>query len=272
MNNTYQNNSVSKNEDSKKILTLIVLIGVFMACTTSATYAFFAISADNDNKVQGEAASVGLSLNVYEKTLGGTSSGATQTGKMVPQLTSALGTAIGENYKCVDANGNTVCKVYQIRIMNTSNSAIRINGTIQFSGVNYEDAGGNAVSSTFKNLYWRKITDSTTLGSNQSVQITNADATPGAISSSSLSKIYDIPAANGTVCNITSSSTGCTRISIPAATSTDIAVNTSYVDYYFVVWISETSASQNTTDVGKWAATIHFEGENGQGVTSTITS
>ena len=35
-------------------------------------------------------------------------------------------------------------------------------------------------------------------------------------------------------------------------------------------WINETDSRQ--TDSGTWVATIKFEGENGMGITSTITS
>ena len=77
-----------------------------MICTTSATYAYFAFTANNNNVVKGTAAVSGLTLTVTEQTLGGTKSGATKTNVMVPQLESALGTAMGSDYKCIDANGN----------------------------------------------------------------------------------------------------------------------------------------------------------------------
>lgn len=264
------NNTQNKDQDSKKILTLVVLIAVFMACTTSATYAYFAISASNDNTLKGTTATVGLTLTVTEQALGGTSSGTTQTGKMVPQLTNYIGTAIGANYKCIDANGNTVCKVYHIKIVNDSDAAVRVNGTIQFTIPTNGD--------TFQNLYWRKTTNATTVGTNTSVLVTNTStnatlsSTTTVINYSKPSKIYDIPAANGTACAIATSSTGCTRVSL--------AANGGSAEYYIVVWIAETvgdannntTDEQNTTDKGTWNATIHFEGENGQGVTSTITA
>ena len=144
---------LKKDEDSKKIFTLIILIFTLMICTTSATYAYFAFTANNNNVVKGTAAVSGLTLTVTEQTLGGTKSGATKTNVMVPQLESALGTAMGSDYKCIDANGNTVCKVYKITIANPNMTAtMPITGTIKFT-------------STMPNLKWKLVSNATTIGS-----------------------------------------------------------------------------------------------------------
>lgn len=234
MNNTQEIRK--EDNDSKKIFTMLVLIFTLMVCTTGATYAYFALSATN-NVMTGTAANASLSLSVSQASLGGTSSGTTQTNVMVPQLESTLGTAMGANYKCVDGNGNLVCKVYTITVTNTSTAAVKVVGTIKFSG------NGN-----MGNLKWRKVTNATTLGTNTSVAVGSNTTTS-----------YDIVA--GTACTV-STGTGCT--SIPLAKSTGSAT------YYIVIWINETETSQS--DSGTWRATVRFEGENGTGITSTITS
>lgn len=279
INNPNQNinsNNVKQDNDSKKILSLIVMIAVLMVTTTGATYAYFAISASNNNVLIGNAATASISLTVQEADLGGTKSGATKTNVMVPQLsttgsaTSALSAAIGSNYKCVDANGNTVCKVYTITITNNSSAAVRLNGTIQFLAPKDGTAGAN----TYTNLSWRKITSTTSLGTGTDIKITNASngaivsnntANDCSTTGSHCSKIYDIPAADGTTCDVTNNSTGCTRISLAAGGGS--------TTYYIVVWINETvTTAQNTTDKGEWVGIISFQGENGTGITSTITS
>ena len=138
----------NKNKDSKKIFTLIILIAVVMVCTTSATYAYFSFTATNNNVVTGTAATADLSLTVTPAAL---KSG--NTGKMVPQRESALGTAMNSTNKCVDGNNNVVCKVYTITLKNNGDATVKLNGTITFSG-----------SGSMPNLKWRKTTDTVTLG------------------------------------------------------------------------------------------------------------
>lgn len=247
-------NDVNKkkgNGDSKKITITLILVLVIMVTTTGGTYAYFALSATNSTTITGTAATVGLTLNVTEAPLGGTSSNSTKTNVMVPQLESALGTAMGNNYKCVDGNGNTVCKVYTITITNNSTSAVRVIGTIKFAGNN-----------NMSNLKWRRASGVTTLGSYKSntsaLGTTNAydllDGTTGTSSNTTPS-----------VCTFNTASatqTGCT--------TEFLAGNGGSKTYYIVVWIQETGSAQ--TDNGTFTATIDFNGENGTGVTSTIRS
>lgn len=222
-------------QDSKKILTMIVLIVVLMVCTTSATYAYFALSATN-NAATGTAATANMTLSVTRATMK-----STNTGVMVPQSESALASAMNSTNQCVDANGNIICEVYTITITNTSTAAVKVKGTIQFSG-----------NGSMPNLKWRRTTNTTTLGSNTSVAVGTNTTT-----------LWDIPA--GTACSVDSGTgldTGCTKISLAKTNGSQT--------YYIVIWINETGSSQ--TDTGTWTATIKFEGENGTGITSTITS
>lgn len=231
------NETVKKDNDTKKIFTLIILIFTLMVGTTGATYAYFALTATN-NVATGQAATASLTLNVTEAALGGTSSGATKTGKMVPQNVEALGTAMGTNYKCVDGNGNTVCKAYTITVTNGSTAAVRIIGTIQFSG-----------NTSMPNLSFRRTTSVTALGSYTTSSVGNSAA------------LWDI-VTTGSTCTVGSASTAgtCTVVELAAGASTT---------YYIVVWIEETGSTQ--TDTGTWRGTINFQGENGTGITSTIT-
>lgn len=137
-----------ENNDSKKIITLVVLILTVVICTTSATYAYFAFSATNNNTITGTAASVSLTLSVSKNL-----PTKTNTGVLVPQLETALASALSSG--CVDANTNVVCQVYTITVTNASTSQIVVNGSITFAG-----------STNMPNLKWRKMTNASTLGSN----------------------------------------------------------------------------------------------------------
>lgn len=237
MNNVQNVQTNHQDNDSKKIITMLILIFILMVCTTGATYAYFALSATN-NTATGTVATANLSVTVTPVALK-----TGNTGIMVPQLETALGTAMNDTNKCVDGNNNIICKAYTIVVTNDSTAAVKVKGTIQFSG-----------NENMPNLKWRRATGSTTLGdTGVSIAVGN-----------DVSTTYDIVA--GTSCYVEQNSkqdVGCTDINLKQA-----GVDGSSVTYYIVVWINETGAQQ--TDSGSWRGIIKFEGENGTGVTSTI--
>lgn len=236
------NNREKKDQDSKKIVTLIILIAVFMVCTTGATYAYFAISATN-NTMTGTAATVSLNLNVTRVTPDTTKwSGSTQV--MVPQLDAGLSTAMNTTNKCVDANGNVVCQVYKITIENGSTAAVRLRGATFFT---------YSSGSTFTNLYWRIVTAANTLGTNTIFKASTAEATSSS----------------------TAESANATLVGDLLLAKSDGTANsgTDYKEYFVLVWIRETNGAQNSTDKGTYNMTVSFKDKaNGNGVTSTITS
>lgn len=148
MNETNVENNQSS--DSKKIITLIVLILTVMVCTTSATYAYFALAPATNSAVTGTAASASLSLSVTKNF-----PTKANTGVLVPQKEAALASAMGSTYGCVDGNTNIVCQVYTITVTNNSSAQVVVNGTITFAN-----------STKMPNLKWRRTTDTTTLGNN----------------------------------------------------------------------------------------------------------
>ena len=122
--------SVNKNNDSKKIFTMLVLVFTLMICTTSATYAYFALGATN-NSISGTAATAKLTLTVekIKPTVAG-------NGALVPQYsyfngTNTLKKAVDAG--CVDANNNLVCQVYQIVLTNDSTSNVKVDGNFTLS-------------------------------------------------------------------------------------------------------------------------------------------
>ena len=238
------NEMVNNDNDSRKIITMIILIGVLMLCTTGATYAYFAISAV-DNSATGTAATAKLELTVTQVTLK-----TPNTGVMVPQLETALSSAINSSNNCVDDNGNIVCKVYSVTIKNSSTSAVKIIGYIQFSGIY---GGSNEATKLMPHLKMKRITDATVIGSN----------TAAAVGGGTSSTLWDIIGTSGKSCivNTENESDKCTVKPLGVGASET---------YYFVVWINEINDVQ--TDSGTWRATISFQGENGLGVTSTIRS
>lgn len=240
------NNATTKNRDTKKILTLMVLITVFMISTTGATYAYFAISASNSTAT-GTAATVSLNLNVTRVTPTATKWTAS-TQVMVPQLDAGLATAMNSTNSCVDGNSNVICQVYKITIENGSTSSVRLRGAVYFS-----------ISGTFNNLYWRQTTNANTLGTNTIYKFSTSESTNSTAANAANSTL------NGDLLLQKSDGT--------AGSGND------YAEYYVVIWIRETntdqgsSASSTAKDQGTWTMNVSFKDKaNGSGVTSTITS
>ena len=231
----------NQNKDSKKILTLIVIIATLMICETGATYAYFAFSAVSNNSLTGTAATASLSLTTPGLTL---PSSTYATKPMVPQKslngsTNVLQKAIeggipsgSTKVPCVDANSNVICRVYSFTIQNTSTAGAVLKGQIKFDwGAN------NTAANWYENLKWKLMTSSSSV----------------TISSSS-------PANSAT------------KAWQNFATNSSLAPNASQ-QYWIVVWIEEIGSAQNNTDKGTWTASIQFINNiDGSGITSTITS
>ena len=133
------------------------MIIIYFITVTGSTYAYFALSASSDNKISGTTATANLALTVSKVF-------PINTNNLVPQLESALGSAISSTYKCVDGNNNNVCQVYKITIKNTSTASVDISGYIHFSGV-----------TNLPNLKWRLLDSESTLGTHNSYNASSTD-------------------------------------------------------------------------------------------------
>lgn len=226
-----------KKNVTKMQLTVTLILILFFSIT-SATYAYFAISATNNNTITGSAATVNLTLSVNKIF---PTSSSTNTGVMVPQLsvsgssTSPLANALKGG--CVDNNANVVCQVYKITIQNVGGTATQVvDGKVFFYG---NSVMTTDVHTTMPNLKWKLITSVDTTTPTNSVLGTNEDQE-----------------ANSSDNKFVSSLT--------------LATNDTF-DYYMIVWINETNTNQ-TSEPGKtFYGKIQFDSSNGTGVTSTFT-
>ena len=123
------------------MLTLVVAI-------VGATFAYFSLQASDENTVKGNAAKVGLSLEVRKVSVDA-------TGDLVPLDELLLEKAINgdtetSNQMCVDKNGNTVCQVYEVKVTNEGTAATAVNGSLTLT------------AETITNLKWQIMTDQDT--------------------------------------------------------------------------------------------------------------
>jgi len=137
-----ENFNPSKKERTILMLSVVGVLTLIVAIA-GATYAFFQINAEGVG-IGGTAATIDVDVDV-------TLSSTAATGKMVPQLDSAIQSAVTgtANGSCVDGNGNTVCKVYTITVTNNSTSNVSLNGKLTLT------------AATMQNLKWTSGTSAT---------------------------------------------------------------------------------------------------------------
>lgn len=132
----------TKNKETKGIIFLAIGIMTVIAALAGASYAYFAYTISNNNVVNGTsdymAANAGLTLTVTHST-----NNSVGTKKLIPQLSGGIATAANATNKCLDANGNAVCKIYTITIKNNTTSTLFVDGTFALT------------ASSMPNLRWR---------------------------------------------------------------------------------------------------------------------
>lgn len=133
--------------NGKGIFYGVIGVATLIVAIIGATFAYFTATASNETTIQGNAASVGLKLDIVHVST------AANKG-LVPQKEAALSSAMkgvdstaGADDACVDANGNTVCQVYKITVQNTGTAEAKLNGTL--------DLTKNSVT----NLKWAIVSD-----------------------------------------------------------------------------------------------------------------
>ena len=215
----------------------ITLIFVVLFSVTGATYAYFAATATDDETITGTMATVNLTLDVKRVFPLESSS---NTGVIVPQLSSNGALSLALKSGCVDDNNNVVCQVYKINIQNVGGTATQIvDGKVMFYGNNTLT---NDVSSTMPSLRWKLITSADEVSPSNSV-LGNNDA-------------------------MIADTVGEDNIFADEITMVD----GSNIDYYMIIWIDETNEEQDIDEGNSFFGKIVFESSNGTGVTSTFSS
>lgn len=230
----------NNNNNGRGIFYGVIAVATLIVAIIGATFAYFTATANNVGTVQGEAAVAGLDLSVELMS-------TEAVGPMVPQGEAGLQSAVvgidktpddGQNnpVACVDANNNTVCKVYKITVTNKGSSATVLTGTLNITAVAAEGEGTNP--NVFTNLKWAELTGSET----------GTVGTTHPTSETTLASSLKLQASDGD------------------ASDNDVAT------YYVVVYINEIGSSQNDEDKGQFTGTVEFSSAAGTGVTSTFTS
>ena len=147
-----------KNKKKKKIISLVIITLILIVSIASATYAYFALSASDNETIGGTVGGVSLELTVSKELPVSTPS------TMIPQLESTLEDAVSNEYNCIDDNNNVVCQVYKATLKNNGSIAAIVDGTITFEDID-----------TLPNLKWKRIDSITNFGNYESYNATTED-------------------------------------------------------------------------------------------------
>lgn len=225
-----------KNNDGKGISLVLVGILTIVIAIAGSTFAFFSVTASNTNKITGSSAYSASSLTLTVELLYPTS--ANKDKQLVPQLGTAINTATNTTNKCVDGNGNAVCRVYKIDVSNKTSMPYYVTTKLNLT-----------VPSTMEHLKWASSTSP-----NSGYNTTGYDSSK-----------TDIKSPSNTGANL--------QTTLLSAQGTSGATAT----YYVVFWIQETGSAQTdsgtfnaTVEVNGYSSSTASSAN--QGITSTITA
>lgn len=230
--NINQNQNVEKKENDFRNI-MLTIVGVFIILAAVSGGTYAYYAYSATNNTT--ISGTGATANL-ELTV--TKISPSTTSPLVPQLEAGIKTAA--NSLCKDGNNNNVCHVYSITVTNKSTATAVVRGSITFPNIKTSVPTTSQTSPVYVNLKWA------TFNANPS---SNTAVTKGTTKSAS--------ATDSNKNNLVQQET--------------LAVNASKT-YYVVVWINETSASQNNTDRGTFIGQVEFTDSSGKGLTSTFTS
>ena len=121
-----------KKNNGRGIFYGVIGVATLVVAIIGATFAYFTATANNNNTITGNMASITFQLAVEKVTHVDETKGG-----MIPMSNSMVEAAVldtGNTDTCVDDNGNAVCQVYKITVTNTGSAALFVDGYVALTG------------------------------------------------------------------------------------------------------------------------------------------
>lgn len=115
----------------QNIAYLIIGIATLMVATIGATFAYYTTTKSANSAFTGNMATISFDIEVDKKTTVDESVG------LIPMTNSMMQKAVAnasEKGICVDDNGNVVCQVYKITVINESTASMFVDGYVTLTG------------------------------------------------------------------------------------------------------------------------------------------
>ena len=107
----------------------VIGVATLVVAIIGATFAYFTATAQDNNTITGNMATVKLNLAVEKVT----DVDATKGG-LIPMSNGMVESAVSKNEVCVDDNGNAVCQIYEITLTNDSSAGQFVDGYVALKG------------------------------------------------------------------------------------------------------------------------------------------
>ena len=151
-----------KKKNVNNIFYGVIGIATLMMATIGATFAYYTATASNNATITGNMATIGFDLTVTKMT-----TVDEEKGGLIPMsnnmMQQALTANASDNTKgiCVDDNGNAVCQVYKITVINTSTASMFLDGYVTLSGGSGVASDYTATTSNTTTMRWAQAFCST---------------------------------------------------------------------------------------------------------------
>lgn len=288
----------------------VIGVATLVVAIIGATFAYFTATANNNDTINGNLATVSFDLAVTKVTTAG------DVGGLIPMTNGQVDTAISAantNGICLDDNGNGVCQVYKIVATNNGSASMFIDGYVTLAGGPEITAATDSTAAGTFGMRWAQAfctetdgaaTACTTngtvaLGVNGGTSTINVLAT----STDTLHNATKIKTTfndiKGTVTidgnaydtvgdnfiRISKRTEGATSYTREADATSALVFNQQLAPsgdtagkdvatYYIVVWLSETGTAQNTAGETPtpFTGSVTFNSAQGSEITATFSS
>lgn len=136
----------------------VVGVATLMIAVIGATFAYYTATATNATALKGNMATISFDLDVKKVTDKDDTKGG-----LIPMSNNMMEQALTKNASvpgkgiCVDDNGNAVCQVYKITVVNTSTASMFLDGYVTLSGGSGVAADYTATTANKTTMRWAQV-------------------------------------------------------------------------------------------------------------------
>ncbi len=140
----------------------VIGVATLMIAIIGATFAYYTATATNATTLKGNMATISFDLDVKKVTNKDDTKGG-----LIPMSNNMMEQALTKNAGasdkgiCVDDNGNAVCQVYKITVVNTSTASMFLDGYVTLSGGSGVPADYTATTANKTTMRWAQVFCST---------------------------------------------------------------------------------------------------------------
>ena len=130
----------------------VIGVATLVVAIIGATFAYFTATAQDNNTITGNMATVKLNLAVEKVT----DVDATKGG-LIPMSNGMVESAVSKNEVCVDDNGNAVCQIYKVTITNNSSAGQFVDGYVALKGGSGTSTDYIYAKNTATTMRWAQV-------------------------------------------------------------------------------------------------------------------